>query len=71
MKNKLFLIFFGLLFSITSCKVVENNEKIDLNDPDMVLNDRKVNNFSTKFHNYREGSSGAKGVKSVGGCGCN
>ncbi len=44
---------------------------ININDPDMVLVDRKSRKFETSFQVYREGASGANGGKSGGGCGCN
>ena len=70
MKNNLILLFvFGLL--LTSCVAVKGYEKVNLNDPDMTLNDRKETKFETSFQVYREGASGANGGKSGGGCGCN
>jgi len=70
MKNKIIII---LLFSIffTSCVAVKEYEKVNLNDPDMALTDRKSKKFETSFQVYREGASGANGGKSGGGCGCN
>lgn len=70
MINKLVLLIVVMLL-FTSCKVVEQGDKININDKDMALKDRTSQKFSNKFHNYREGSSGAKGSKSKGGCGCN
>ncbi|NNJ89132.1 MAG: DUF4266 domain-containing protein [Eudoraea sp.] len=60
---------FLLLFS--SCVVVKEYEKVYLNDPDMVLADRKCDRNLTIFHSYREASAGANGGKTGGGCGCN
>ena len=70
MKNKLFI---GILFSIflSSCVAVKEYEKVNINDPDMSLTDRKSKKFITSFQVYREGASGANGGKSGGGCGCN
>lgn len=68
-KNKFFLILIILTF--TSCVAVKEYEKVYINDPDMVLSDRKVKKFETSFQVYREGASGANGGKSGGGCGCN
>lgn len=70
MKNKLILLGFLLLF-LNSCVAVKEYEKVNLNDPDMILSDRKSNKFVTTFQIYREGASGANGGKSGGGCGCN
>ncbi|MBI9042697.1 DUF4266 domain-containing protein [Lutibacter sp.] len=55
----------------SSCVVVKEYEKVYLNDPDMVLVDKKINKFETSFQVYREAASGANGGKSGGGCGCN
>ena len=52
-------------------KRVFHHEKVNLNDPDMALTDSKSTIFETSIHAYREGSSGANGGKSGGGCGCN
>lgn len=54
-----------------SCKVVREYEKVNLNDPDMTLAQKKLKRFSTSYQVYREGASGANGGKSGGGCGCN
>lgn len=63
----------GILFccSLTSCVVVKEYEKVNLNDPDMDLSARKSDKFETTFHSYREAASGANGGKTGGGCGCN
>ena len=60
-----------ILFSLTSCAVVKDYEKVFINDPDMLLADKKSNKFETSFQVYREAASGANGGKSGGGCGCN
>ena len=60
-----------LVLSLTSCTVVKEYEKVNLNDPDMALSQNKVSRFETNFQVYREGASGANGGKSGGGCGCN
>ena len=70
MTNKIVLFIISVLL-LASCKVVEPSDKINLNEKDMALKERRSQKFSSKFHNYREGSSGAKGGKSGGGCGCN
>lgn len=68
-KNKILLIL--LILAFNSCVAVKEYEKVYINDPDMVLSDRKVKKFETSFQVYREGASGANGGKSGGGCGCN
>ncbi|MDA3910819.1 MAG: DUF4266 domain-containing protein [Bacteroidales bacterium] len=62
-------IFCALLLS--SCTVVKEYEKININDPDMKLSERKTNEFETTFQIYREAASGANGGQNGGGCGCN
>lgn len=69
MKKAIMLFLISAVF--TSCTVVKEYEKVNLNDPDMVLSQKKVNRFETNFQVYREGASGANGGKSGGGCGCN
>jgi len=70
MKRKL---FFAMLFvvSLSSCTVLKEYEKVNINDPDMALSDKKFKKFETNYQVYREGASGANGGKSGGGCGCN
>ncbi len=71
MKN-CFLCFFLLVCMLSvSCQSVKPYEKIYLNDPDMSFSTRKTQQFESNFQTYREGSSGATGGKSGGGCGCN
>jgi hypothetical protein len=65
------LLVLVILGSFNSCVVVKEYEKVYLNDPDMVLADKKINKFETSFQVYREAASGANGGKSGGGCGCN
>lgn len=55
----------------SSCTVVKEYEKINLNDPDMALNDKKFNRNVSTMHSYREAASGGTGGKTGGGCGCN
>ena len=64
-------ILFLLVSCLTSCTIVKEYEKVNLNDPDMVLADDKMKKIETSFQVYREGASGANGGKSGGGCGCN
>jgi len=73
MKNKfkiLILLWIVIQF-FSSCNTVKEYEKVNLNDPDMNLNDRKTAKFETSFQLYRESASGANGGKAGGGCGCN
>ena len=63
------MIFGTLLMS--SCSTVKSSEKSYLNDGEMTLALRKLEKLEINFQLYREGSSGATGGKSGGGCGCN
>lgn len=59
------------LFCLTSCVAVKEYEKININDPDMVLSSKKAEKFEINFQAYREAAAGANGGKTGGGCGCN
>lgn len=65
------LVVVVLFFSFWSCTVLQEYEKININDPDMVLQDKECDRNVTIAHSYREGSAGANGGKTGGGCGCN
>jgi len=69
MKKVLYVFF--VVSILTSCVAVKEYEKVNINDPDMVLAAKKSNKFETSFQVYRESASGANGGKSGGGCGCN
>ena len=69
MKKIILIVFTMLTFS--SCVVVKEYEKVNLNDPDMELSEKKLNKFETSYQVYREAASGANGGKTGGGCGCN
>ena len=58
-------------FSFASCVSVKEYQKNKLNDADMTLASRKSQKTELNFQNYREGSAGANGGKTGGGCGCN
>ncbi len=69
--KKLTIIAGALLFLFTTnCTVVKGYEKVNLNDPDMDISSSQIDRFETNAHAYREGSAGANGSKSGGGCGC-
>lgn len=61
----------GILLAFASCQTVKEYQKNRLNDGEMVLSPRKVEKTEISFQTYREGSSGANGGKTGGGCGCN
>jgi len=70
MKSKiLVLLLITCLFG--SCVVVKEYEKVNINDPDMVLSEKKSKRTAATVHSYREAASGANGGKTGGGCGCN
>lgn len=56
---------------LASCQPVREYQKSRLNDSEMTLSNRKVEKEELNMESYREGSSGANGGKTGGGCGCN
>ena len=68
---KTVLAFLIIVSCCTSCVAVREYEKVNINDPDMLLADKKADRNISIFHSYREGASGANGGKTGGGCGCN
>ncbi|MFT6998834.1 MAG: hypothetical protein ACJAQ4_002597 [Cryomorphaceae bacterium] len=56
---------------LSSCVVVKEYEKVNINDPDMALSDKPCDRNLTTAHSYREAAVGANGGKTGGGCGCN
>lgn len=65
------VLLIGITTTLTSCVAVKEYEKVNINDPDMVLSQSKIDRFETNFQVYREAAAGANGGKSGGGCGCN
>ena len=63
------IVLMGL--SVSSCTSVKEYQKSRINDSEMTLSSRKVEKNELNFQSYREGSSGANGGKTGGGCGCN
>jgi hypothetical protein len=59
------------IMALTSCTPVKEYQKNRINDSEMSLSNRKVEKNELNFQSYREGSSGANGGKTGGGCGCN
>lgn len=59
------------IVAMSACKPVKEYQKMYLNDSDMDLAMRKGQKFENSFQLYREGSAGANGGKTGGGCGCN
>ena len=60
-----------LTYFFSSCVVVKEYEKVNINDPDMVLSEKKLDRNLTTVQSYREAAVGANGGKTGGGCGCN
>ena len=60
-----------LTLSLSSCESVKEYQKSKINDTEMALTSKKTEKFENTFPLYREGSSGANGGKTGGGCGCN
>ncbi|AKP51774.1 DUF4266 domain-containing protein [Cyclobacterium amurskyense] len=69
--KKIILIFSIITCLSNSCMVVKGYEKININDPDMGLSEKKFDRNVTTMHSYREAAVGANGGKTGGGCGCN
>jgi len=51
--------------------VVKEYEKVNINDPDMILSEKTCDRNVVVAHSYREAAVGANGGKMGGGCGCN
>jgi hypothetical protein len=64
-----FAIF--LSAGLVSCAHVKEYQKSRINDSEMSLSSRHVEKNELNAESYREGSSGANGGKTGGGCGCN
>ncbi len=58
-------------FGLASCAHVKEYQKSRINDSEMSLSNRHVEKNELNAESYREGSSGANGGKTGGGCGCN
>jgi len=68
--KKLCLILTAAII-LASCANVKEYQKSRINDSEMILTNRKVEKNELNVQSYREGSSGANGGKTGGGCGCN
>jgi len=71
MRKRLLLLISAGLLLFSSCTVLKEYEKVNINDPDMALTQRSIDKFQNSFQSYREAASGANGGKTGGGCGCN
>lgn len=70
-KKQIFLIAALCIYALCACKSVKEYQKSRLNDADMTLGARASEKTELNFQTYREGSAGANGGKTGGGCGCN
>jgi len=70
-RNFIFILTISGMLFFTSCTTVKPSDKAYLNDGEMLLTSRKLEKLEISFQLYREGSAGATGGKSSGGCGCN
>lgn len=68
---KRILIVLVMIGGLSSCTVLKEYDKININDPDMTLHDKKCDRNVITMHSYREAAVGANGGKTGGGCGCN
>jgi hypothetical protein len=74
MKNislKKYLVVIICALTMISCVHVKEYQKSRINDSEMTLSNRAVEKNELNAESYREGSSGANGGKTGGGCGCN
>ena len=74
MKNHTAIKYGMLLYAsifLVSCAHVKEYQKSRINDSEMTLSNRHVEKNELNAESYREGSSGANGGKTGGGCGCN
>jgi hypothetical protein len=60
-----------IIYFFNSCVAVKQYEKVNINDPDLVLSEKKCDRNLSTMHSYREAAVGANGGKTGGGCGCN
>ena len=69
-----FIKYFIVVFftaAMMSCANVKEYQKSRINDSEMSLSARHVEKNEQNAESYREGSAGANGGKTGGGCGCN
>jgi len=66
-----FLLALFITSVLVSCAHVKEYQKSRINDSEMSLSSRHIEKNEQNAESYREGSSGANGGKTGGGCGCN
>jgi len=65
------LLLSVLVAGSVSCTTVMEYQKAYLNDSDMELNNRALEEFETNFQSYKEGAVGGNNGNGGAGCGCN
>lgn len=60
-----------LIICLSSCASLPEYKRTFVNEEEMGIGLSEVDNLSNNGKTYREGSQGANGGKSGGGCGCN
>ncbi len=71
---KLLIFLFSLFIialSFNSCTAVKEYQKMYVNDKDMKIGNKSIEQFEGNMEVFREGAAGANGGKSGGGCACN
>lgn len=61
----------ALALAAAGCAGVKPYQKAYLNDEEMKLELRQVEEYEIDMETYREGAAGGNGGKAGGGCGCN
>jgi Domain of unknown function (DUF4266) len=69
--QRLTAVLFPAVIATYSCSPVKEYQKNRINDSEMIMANRAVEKNELNAQSYREGSSGANGGKTGGGCGCN
>ncbi len=57
--------------SLVSCTSVKEYQKVYVNDKDMKVSAKSIEQYENNMTTFREGAAGANGAKSGGGCACN
>ena len=70
MKKWIFIFSTSALLFTQGCVTVAAYQRMYLDDPDMILQPRKLERFETDVETYREGAAGGNQGTAGGGCGC-
>lgn len=74
MRIKRLLLTVFCLFTVmilSSCATIEAYQRAKLNDRDMELSNRDIEEFESNFQSYKEGAVGGNNGNGGAGCGCN